>query len=878
METLAFLALCAIGFLFGVPIYLLVRVAALGRTVEDLERRLARLLPKAAEGPPAEQAALPRSEPLLAEQLAPAEQVAPAGPPPSARPAEAAAQAATAPAGPALPPIMPPTEVEHAARPADLESLLAKKWLARLGIAALAIAAAFFLKYAFDSQWVSPHARVGIGLAAAGALLAAGQTLLGRPKYRDYAQVLSSGGIIIFFLAIYAAFRLYHLIGFAQAFGALAVGALAASLLAVANNTQAVALLCLAGAFATPVLLHTEGGGTGDLVRFYLYLCALNVWSAVLVRVRPWPWVLALAFGATWLLFLGSEPREGVGVLAGELFALVFLGFAIYGGTAGVRREEGAAAGEGGPATLSLVVLGCVLFGIASAILLAGAEVLGLPALAPIGLLLALVLVGTAAALQAEAAVDRGFIALLRYLAAAAVFLLAALTVPYGQPIPSAQALIAFAFTVFVYLLFLAVATHLRGQEGGDGPAALLVGATALVHAESALRALAPLSVWGMRAAVAWLPLAGGIAFGFIWVWRRGGERAPVHGTVTLLSAQALPLVALLEAVRWVLPAQRPAAGMALLLAEFVLISSLWTAGRRAARLPGFRGDLLGAFANAAIFFGLMAAEIGLAAHQGFVLLCGAALALAAYHALVGGEVLRREDDLLLRYVHLGLALTFLTIAIPIQLRAAYLTLAWAAESVALIWTGLRMTEQRVRAYGAALLGVTAVKALFWDLAPYPPPVRLLLNPRMLSGLTVVAALYVSAALLWRAREGLDSRERHLPAAFAVAANVFTLLFASWDLWDHVGRAGPMTGSAQQLALSIFWSVYALAAMLVGIWRRHRPVRLFALGLLYLSIAKVFLLDLSFLQQLYRIISLLGLGVVLLLVSLIYLRFEERLR
>ena len=50
------------------------------------------------------------------------------------------------------------------------------------------------------------------------------------------------------------------------------------------------------------------------------------------------------------------------------------------------------------------------------------------------------------------------------------------------------------------------------------------------------------------------------------------------------------------------------------------------------------------------------------------------------------------------------------------------------------------------------------------------------------------------------------------------------------------------------------------------------------MGLLYLSIVKVFVFDLGFLQQPYRIISFFALGVILLMVSLLYTRFEGRLK
>jgi uncharacterized membrane protein len=271
-----------------------------------------------------------------------------------------------------------------------------------------------------------------------------------------------------------------------------------------------------------------------------------------------------------------------------------------------------------------------------------------------------------------------------------------------------------------------------------------------------------------------------------------------------------------------------------------------------------------------------MATAARLESYQGLVLLCGGAIALAAYHALVGASLPQGQDTALLRLTYLGLALTFLTIAIPLQLRASYLTLAWAVESAILVWTGLTAGERRACWYGVALLFITAAKSLAMDLGT-PEPFRLLLNERILSGASVIAAAYVSAWLLWK-RPG--AQHRSVPAVLALVANAFTLIFVSLDLWDYLGQRGSGAGreSAQQLALSIFWSVYALAALSVGIWRRGRPLRLFAMGLLYLSILKVFLFDLSSLEQAYRIVSFFGLGVILLLVSLLYTRFEERLK
>ncbi|HUT74485.1 MAG TPA: DUF2339 domain-containing protein [Armatimonadota bacterium] len=849
------------------PVYVLIRLAALNRAMGDL-RELARRVSPREEAPATEAADLRRR---VIGPLTPL----------AATPSVTVTETPLPPPTPASPPLIPPpppppsTPATPAASRPDLESVLGANWLSKLGVAAIAIAVAFFLKYAFDSNWIGDTARVTAGLVAAAILLSLGQVLLARPTYRAYAQVLTSGGVVILFLSIYAAHTSYHLIGWSAAFVVLAAAALAASALAMANNTEAVALLCLAGAFATPVLLHRDGAGAGDLVRLYAYLAALNLWSAALLRYRPWRSLTALSFGATWLLFFGAGNLRGQGLLT-EGFAAVFLFFACYGGIAAVK-----AAPEAAPETqrsgVGMILAGCVAFVIASALILVGVEALGLPALAGVGVLTALLLAVMAAALPPLGAQDPVVRQVFSYLSAVVLVLLVGASAAMAPSVSRAQAPYSFAFALFSYLLFLGVALHMRRADE-EGPAVFLVAVGAVTHLMVVFHALAPLRIWGVNAAPLWLPLAGLIMLGVLWISTRQEREGRYFPMTVMIAAQALPLVAFLAALYFVgqWPA-RPAT--ALFLGEFLLISGAWVGMRRLTALPAFRGDLLAAFGNAAVFFGLLAAAARLQSYQGLVLLCGCAIALAAYHAFVGASVLRRpQDDALLRFTYLGLALTFLTIAIPLQLKAAYITLAWAVESALLVWSGLAAGERRMRWYGVALFAITAAKALFVDNLP-SAHFRFLLNQRMLSGASVVAAAYVSAWMMWRRRDALAAQERSAPAVLALVANAFTLIFVSLDLWAYFGQRGALAGrgSIQQLSLSIFWSIYALAMMAVGIGRRLRPVRLFAMGLLYLSIFKVFLFDLRFLEQPYRIVSFFGLGVILLVVSLLYTRFEGRL-
>src|SRR5439155_7359790 len=109
--------------------------------------------------------------------------------------------------------------------PRDLESIIGANWLAKLGVAAIAVAAGFFLQYAFRSGWITPWGQVAIGLCGSVVMMGLAQFLLTKERYRSYAQVLASGGIVVYFLSFYAAYVFYQplLMGFGPAFGALVV-------------------------------------------------------------------------------------------------------------------------------------------------------------------------------------------------------------------------------------------------------------------------------------------------------------------------------------------------------------------------------------------------------------------------------------------------------------------------------------------------------------------------------------------------------------------------------------------------------------------------------------------------------------------------------
>jgi uncharacterized membrane protein len=78
---------------------------------------------------------------------------------------------------------------------------------------------------------------------------------------------------------------------------------------------------------------------------------------------------------------------------------------------------------------------------------------------------------------------------------------------------------------------------------------------------------------------------------------------------------------------------------------------------------------------------------------------------------------------------------------------------------------------------------------------------------------------------------------------------------------------------ARDMTYSIAWALYALTLLVVGIWKKIPALRYAALGLLSLTLLKLFFHDLARLDQLYRIGAVVTVAVILFLASFAYQRF-----
>src|SRR3954464_1031506 len=99
----------------------------------------------------------------------------------------------------------------------DLESRIGSHWLNRIGIAAVLIGISYFLKFAFENNWIGPAGRITIGLIAGIAIIIWSERF--RLKgYKAFSYSLKAVGIGTLYLSLWAAFQRYSLIPNSVAF------------------------------------------------------------------------------------------------------------------------------------------------------------------------------------------------------------------------------------------------------------------------------------------------------------------------------------------------------------------------------------------------------------------------------------------------------------------------------------------------------------------------------------------------------------------------------------------------------------------------------------------------------------------------------------
>ena len=868
-----------------IAIIALVKVLSLRDLLRRLELRVTTLerrpAPAVAAAPEPMGPADAQPQPQATLPAAPL-QAAPGPPPPLPEPP--APQRASVPASPAPAPSQP--------APIGIEERVGTRWVVWVGGVALGLGGIFLVRYTIQEGLIGPGVRIMLGALLAVALVAVGEWARRAERLSGIVglssahipSVLTAAGTTVAYATVYAAYALYDFLPPAAAFillGAVALLTLGAALL----HGPALAGLGVVGAFVAPALVTSA---EPDYWSLYLYIAVVTAAAFALARWRLWRWLAltAIALGALWTL-PGMEFTS-VAALGAHVFN-AFAGFALAAVFLVCGLFFGPSAAPGQIDRLSTLALSVYLVVAALLVLASQHDAVALTAFA----VLTAATVGIA--WRTEAAVAAVPVAAALAMAVMAHWAVAmnasGLLAPSGPAAPAIPEPERYDFGSHLIL--------------GAAWAAMFGIAGFCAQGRSS-RALVPM-LWG--AAAVFAPLAMLVA-----LYDRIAQLdrslpfaalalllAALYGLATEALAQREPrpglaassalfatgtLAALALALTFALDKGWLTIGLALMVP-----GAAWVAERRP--LPWLRwlAAIMVVVVVARIAYEprIVGSDLGTTPIFNWLLYGYGVPALSFW--LAGWLLRRRADDLPARMVDAG-AILFTVLLAIFEIRHyvtggdIYRPVNDIVEAAIDVNAGLALTIglERVRGrtgsivhnVGALVVAVLTLLVVGFEIVIVASP-QFYNNPvgggvffnMILLGYGLAAVLATVLALIARTTRPLPYRV--VAAVTAVALALFYLSLEVRRLFHGPILAGP-TSDAEQYCYSTVWLVFGIVLLAVGFLLRSQPARLLALGVIALTIAKVFIIDTASIGGIFRALSAIGLGIVLLGIGWLYQR------
>ena len=788
------------------------------------------------------------------------------------------------------PPAAAPAPPAPAARPKiSLEERFGTQWVVWAGGIALALGGFFLVRQAIEQGWFGPGARVLLAGAVALALIGTGEWtrrrelqtgLAGLPK-AHIPSVLTAAGTAIAYADVYAAYALYGFIGPTAAFlllGVVALGTLAAALL----HGPALAGLGLVGAFITPLIVPTEQPNYWAL---YLYLAVVTAAAFALARARLWRWLAVTAVIASVLWTLpGLDDLQAltphvVHVAIGfTLAALLIISGLLFG--------PDSARGEIDP--VSSGALMAYLFASMLLVVASGHDTLALT------LFVVLVTSTLAIAWRTDAAAAAvpaaAILVTLVFVQWSIDFDVGQLGLPTG-PVPDSlwepdQFLFGTPLTLGAAFAALFGASGFLAQDRDERPLVAALWSASAVFAPIAILIALYYRIAGFDRSIpfasAALVLAGIFAFATDALSRRSpdAERAAsaIFATGSIASL-ALALSLALEK------------GWLTVSLALMVPGIAWVAEKRS--LPALRwlaaAVTVGVFGRIAWDPRIVGDAIGTRPIFNW-LLYGYGVPAASFW-FAGSMLRKRADDVPARVVDAA-AILFTVLLIVLEVQhyiersdpyGSGSELAQVALDVSLLLAvviGLERLRQKsgsvIHMIGARLLAAALLLVIVIGLGagvdPWQTgePVGGPFINLVLLGYGIPALLAGVLAYVTR-----DTRPRWYSTIVAVVALGLALGYLSLEI--RTLYHGPVltegaTSDAEQYTYSAVWLAFGVALLAAGIALRSLPLRIASAAVVVLTVLKVFLIDMSDLTGIYRALSFLGLGVVLIGIGWFYQR------
>ena len=872
----------------GIGSAVLRRLEARLTALEAAARGAADSAPAAPEVPPS-----PREERSAAAQPGEGDMAsaasAPQSTPPSPATTAASAPPSSSPAGEgvadtsASPP--PPTLPDLP----SLEERFGTRWVVWVGGFALALGGIFLVRYSIEQGLIGPGVRIMLGGLLAAALAGCGEWLRRQENRAGIAglpaahipSILTAAGTTVSYATVFAAYALYDFISPAAAFVLLGIVALA-TLGAALLHGPALAALGLVGAEASPLLVST---GTPNYWALYIYLAVVTAAAFVLARARLWRWlaVTAVAFGLFWAL-------PGIGDVAGEIVPDVFhamIGF----GLAALFIVAGLFFGpDAEPGRIDVISSGAVTAYLFAAALLVLARDHDPAALVPFALLVTATVAIAWRSDAAVAALPAGALLSALVIIAWAVEPELGHLVASGpgsglEPQPSQTDIVLHFGLGAVFAGLFGITGYFAQTRYARATIPLLWSTTAVLAPIAILIALY-YRIYGLERSLPFAGLALLLAALFAIAAEQLGKREPRPGVAAAAALDAAGCAASLAlALTFALEKGWLTVGLALMAPGIA-----WVAEKRP--LPLLRWIAAAAAVLVLVRIAweprIVGADVGTTPFFNWLLYGYGVPALSFWTA--GYLLRRRADDVPSRALDAA-AILFTVLFATLQIRHAmnggdiYAARSGLSESALHVCVGFAMaiglerlrllTRNVVHDVGALIVAAVTLGIVVIELFGVENP-RLTGVPvggvflnLILLGYGLPAVLAITLALM--ARHTRPMPYRTSAAGIAVLLALAYLTLEVMRLYHGPTLDGAIS-DPEQYTFSAIWLTFGVVLLVVGLLLNSKPARLASAAVVLLTVAKVFLIDMAGLSGIWRAMSFIGLGLVLVGIGYLYQR------
>ena len=249
--------------------------------------------------------------------------------------------------------------------------------------------------------------------------------------------------------------------------------------------------------------------------------------------------------------------------------------------------------------------------------------------------------------------------------------------------------------------------------------------------------------------------------------------------------------------------------------------------------------------------------------------------ALAAYLLHLRRNDLDKWEEAAIPLMALRVAI-FAAAVIPVQVSGVWIPIAWAVEALLALALSARLGMVELRWFSYGLFAAMLVRLVSIDTFDLDPDTfRPVINLRFLAFAVGIASLYFAGWLAFWNRDQFASspvieadKQAALPA-FLGLANLATLWLLSAEILASADSAlfdlsRAASENVSSLGLSLLWAIYAAVMIVLGVIQRWRWVRLAGLTVLAVPVIKLFAYDSRTLEQEYRVIAFIALGLILL--------------